>query len=101
MTAPCLHGCGRPGDDRRRGLCRHCHADPAVRALYPLRTHRPGRKPAAPRVADTTAPGRPPTGPCPHPPGSPGRLATLRLRAGLGQLLTHPQDADFSALEAA
>lgn len=31
-------------DDRRRGLCRDCHATPAVRGRYQARTCRPGEK---------------------------------------------------------
>jgi hypothetical protein len=95
-----------PGCDQRRypyarGLCRGCHADPALRArVAPLRNTRGGR----PDLEDTDAPTAPAPGPLPGVPcvvglgnGSPARanptrLAELIRRAACRQELFHPKD---------
>jgi hypothetical protein len=72
---PCRH-CGRPVHSRpRRGLCRHCYADPAVRRCAPCDTHAARPLPAPADVA----------------PG-PAKVSLLRERARLRLSLFHPAE---------
>lgn len=76
---------------RARGLCWGCSLDPAVRALYPMKS---GAY-ALPHVGleHDESPRPLPRTPTDHPPGSPGKIAVLAQRAERGLQLFHPDDA--------
>ena len=83
----CAHCCSRPAS-RPRGLCWTCYHTPAVRALYP-------GNPAVRRgVRDFFGNPKPPEAPASARPGSDGKIDVLAERAGRGEALWHPGDAE-------
>ncbi len=90
MTAFRCAECDGPGPEDRRGLCRGCYRDPAVRARHLCRD-----RAIAGNGAGMSGPRRLPERPCPCTPGSEGRIVTLESRAAAGTELWHPEDAAF------
>lgn len=71
---------------RPRDLCYACHADYAVRNLYPVKfTHQGNGKPGDGRVLPPVA--------TESRPGTEQRIAVYAERASKGHSLYHPQDA--------
>jgi hypothetical protein len=82
----CLY-CSRPCGARvRRGLCRHCSADPEIRALFPSRTAGPQDSAHGPYSPDRDTLGELPER-TDAAPGSPEKLKILQRRAQRWQQL--------------
>lgn len=86
----CLHCSRLCGARTRRGLCRHCHADPALRQRYgfapggyPTTVDRLGEVPAPPLLTHAE-------------PGSEQKLCILAQRYQAGVSLFHPGDRPLS-----
>jgi hypothetical protein len=71
----------------RRGLCRRCHADPAILARFPCLGDLAGRA-----TRDPPHPTGPPPAPVTAEPGSPAKLAEMAARVASGFTPTHPAD---------
>jgi hypothetical protein len=89
-SAPVCRHCASDRRVYRRGLCRRCHGDPAVRQLYPA---------VGTRADDGFGIGPGPKGgrqlaedPTPAVPGTEEKVRVLCERARLGQVLFHPLD---------
>ncbi len=90
-TTRCRH-CGRPAQAKRRGLCRPCYGDPAVRALYPLDRAACGRRGGH---ADFNGPGLVAGCPCLGEPGTAEKERELADRVARGEALHRQGDAEI------
>lgn len=85
----CRH-CRRPLHWTRRGLCRRCYQDPAIRARYPCNSAEHGHRgrgltEGRPRLPEPTT----------SQPGTEARLAEYARRVRLGLPLHVPGDAEL------
>jgi len=88
-TPRCQH-CGRNKQNRPRGLCWTCYYIPGVRERYPFVEHRGSRRGAL--GGDFNGRGPMPLEPTAAAPGTPEKMAVLRMRAAKGEQLFHPKD---------
>lgn len=94
MFSTCKH-CDRSAACPRRGLCRPCFRNPAIRQLYP-----PDWRFLHRGVGLGTRRHPLPLAPTSALPGSAEKIAVLEERARLGQTLWHPADATLEGAAA-
>lgn len=87
----CRH-CGGETSLRKRGLCRPCYYDPAIRAQYSVSRFYCNAFGAHRGAGQGNPAGVLPDQPTKFPPGSPGKEAVLMERASKGLCLFHPDD---------
>lgn len=82
----CRHCQQRPAL-RARGLCNQCYKQPSVRALYPISTSKFARRGIEDRCVN-----KPALFATQSVPGSPAKLAILKVRVAGHQDTVHPND---------